>query len=89
MTVGEAVSTLRDITIIVGLVLSGWKARDWFQPVFDFFKNANQFMVDMRRDMQTLLTNHLSHIESDLRHMTGRTSDYVKPLETEGDDAIR
>lgn len=72
MTVGEAISSIRDITLVAGVLILGWKARSWVQPVIDFFDNANKFMVDMRHDMQTLLNNHLSHIESDLRHMTSR-----------------
>lgn len=91
MTIGEAISSIRDITLVFGVLVIGWKARSWVQPAIDFFNNANTFMFDVRRDMQTLLTNHLSHIEADLKHMSGRRHDHVDPLldSSEGDDAIR
>ena len=72
MTIGELASTLRDLMIVVSMVTIGWKTRDWFQPIFDFFKRANTFMTSMERNMDVLLNNHMKHIESDIRRMSGR-----------------
>jgi len=93
--IGEAISSIRDIVVVIGVLTFGWKIRGWVQPGIDFFKMATLFMVDMRRDMHTLLNNHLLHIESDLRHMSGRKPerkpehiDYILDS-TEGDDVVR
>lgn len=72
MTIGEAISSVRDITVVAGILIIGWKARSWIQPFIDFFEESKDFMKSMRRDMQTLLTNHLHHIEADLKTMSGR-----------------
>lgn len=87
VSVGQIVAVLRDGAFIGGMCIFGWKARSWFQPIFDFFKRANDFMTSMEEKtdridtgMQTLLTNHLSHIELDLKTMSGRKTNYVDPL---------
>jgi hypothetical protein len=91
MPFGEVISSVRDVVVVFTVLTFGWKVRSWVQPAIDFFDNANQFMADTRKDMQTLLNNHLSHIESDLRHMSGRSHEHVDSLAdtSEGDDAIR
>lgn len=76
MTIGQLASTLRDLTAVVSMVVIGWKTRDWFQPIFDFFKRANNFMTSMERNMDILLNNHMRHIESDVRRMSGREYDH-------------
>jgi hypothetical protein len=79
MTVGEALSSIRDIALICGMVIAGWKARSWIQPFLDTVKKANKFfdagekhMQIVESGMQMLLNNHLHHIESDLGHISGR-----------------
>lgn len=88
ITVGDAVSTLRDIGFLIALVVIGWKSRSWVQPGVEFFKRANNFfslgeehMRLMEINMQTLLNNHLSHIESDLKRLSGRETHHVISLE--------
>lgn len=75
MTIGQLASTLRDLTVVVSVVTIGWKTRSWLQPVFDFFKRANAFMTLMEHNMNVLLNNHIKHIESDVRRMSGRDYD--------------
>ena len=79
MNVGELISSLRDLIFILGMLTVGWKVRAWVQPVIDFFHRANEFFdrseVHIQRvesGMQMLLNNHLSHIQSDLGHISGR-----------------
>ena len=79
MSVGELLSSLRDITLILSMLTIGWKARAWIQPGIDFFKRANKFfdlgeahIQRVESGMQILLNNHLSHIQSDLGHLSGR-----------------
>jgi len=79
MQVGELISTIRDAVFILGVPYLGWRARAWVQPGIDFFKRANKFfelgethMQKVEAGMQVLLNNHLSHIQSDLGHISGR-----------------
>lgn len=82
MTVSEAISALRDAGFLFGMVIAGWKGRGWIQPLFDFFHNGSEFMKESRLHQQTmehqiglLLTNHLTHIEADLKSLSGRQTD--------------
>jgi len=79
MNVGELISSLRDVVFILGMLTVGWKVRSWVQPVIDFFHRANEFfdrseehIQRVESGMQMLLNNHLSHIQSDLGHISGR-----------------
>jgi hypothetical protein len=75
-TVGQIGSTLRDFSIfgalMSGLVVTVWKGRGIYDAVTGFFSRIIRHMDIMERGMNTLLTNHLFHIEADLRHLTGR-----------------
>lgn len=78
-TVSDAISTIRDIGFIIAILVSGFKIRSWIQPGIEFFQRINIFMslgethmALMENNMRTLLTNHLSHIEADLKHLSGR-----------------
>ncbi len=75
LTVGAVISAIRDIGFIAGLVVFGWKVRDWVQPLVKFFERADKHMDIMESGMNALLTNHLKHIETDLRTLTGRKSE--------------
>jgi hypothetical protein len=79
MTVGELVQALKDGGILVTVCIAGWKARDLLQPALEFLKTANKMMVraevhmeKMENGMTVLLSNHLKHIETDLRRISGR-----------------
>jgi hypothetical protein len=86
-SVGQVVAVLRDGIATVAVCVIGWKARDWVQPVFDFFKKANLFMDESTRNqkvmtdgMVTLLNNHLPHIEAALGAHKGRTVEVAEPI---------
>jgi len=99
MTVGELVATIRDASFIIGVLVFGWKVRDFIQPMIDFFKEAkatmeraNVHMDAMERNVHTLMTNHLAHIGADLHSMSGNHAypEIVEAaVESEQDDAIR
>ena len=98
MTIGELASSIRDATIIAATILVGWKARGWIQPCLDFFKKADTFMDSMTLGMNILLTNHLPHLQKDLKNVCKHRgqcpfdikSKIDEPLEVvEGNDAIR
>jgi len=100
MTVGDIVATIRDASFIIGVLVFGWKARDFVQPMIDFFKEAkstmeraNIHMDAMERNIHTLMTNHLAHIGADLHSMSGSHAypEIVEAVavEAEQDDAVR
>jgi hypothetical protein len=79
MTVGEVISSLRDISVIVGIAVFGWKARSWFQPVIEFFSElkqfivrANQHMTLVEQGMAVLLENHMAHIQKSVEEIQSR-----------------
>jgi hypothetical protein len=102
MTVGELVATIRDASFIIGVLVFGWKVRDFVQPMIDFFKEAKQTMEranihmnTMERNVHTLMTNHLFHIGADLHSMSGNhaypeiVEVVAEAVEAEKDHAVR
>jgi len=87
VTIGQVVSTLKDLGFIVGTCVVGWKARALVQPAIDFFNRAVSHMdkmessvTSLQSGMSTLLNNHLSHIEADLKTISGRGTNHVVAL---------
>lgn len=81
MPVGELVTTVRDVVFFISILVAGWKLRAVVQPAIDFLvtakdtmSRANEHMDVMEAGMQTLLSNHLTHIEADLGRLSGRRS---------------
>lgn len=72
LTLGQVSSALRDFTIVGVLLTASWKARGGYEFVKNFFQRLTTHMDVMERGMQTLLNNHLTHIENDLKTLSGR-----------------
>jgi hypothetical protein len=72
LTLGQVSSALRDFSIVGFLVVSAWKARGMFESSKKFFERLTTHMDVMECGMKTLLTNHLAHIEADLKSLSGR-----------------
>jgi hypothetical protein len=86
MTVGDLRSTVRDGAFILGLIFGVWKARGAIQPAIDFFKDAKatmvrgrehmdvmeQGMADLQTGLALVLTNHLPHMQKEMKRMTKR-----------------
>jgi hypothetical protein len=72
LTLGQVSSALRDFTVVGFLLASAWKLRGAYELGKQFFERLTTHMDVMEESMQTLLTNHLHHIEADLRSMTHR-----------------
>lgn len=72
VTLGQVSSSLRDFTIVGFLVGGAWKARGIFEGGVKFIKRLTTHMDVMETGMSTLLTNHLFHIEKDLKRMAHR-----------------
>ncbi len=79
ITLGEVSSTIRDLSVVVGIFGIAWKSRGWLEAAKKFFERLTTFMDTVENDsayirqgMHTLLSNHLTHIEADLKKMTHR-----------------
>jgi hypothetical protein len=69
LTLGQLSAAARDISIVGALVGASWKLRGVYETVTKFFERTIKHMDTVESGLETLLTNHLSHIESDLRKM--------------------
>jgi hypothetical protein len=72
LTLGQVSGALRDLTVVAVLLRVAWKSRGVYEAAKHFFKRLTTHMDVMEAGMQTLLTNHLTHIEKDLKTLTGR-----------------
>ena len=97
LTLGQVSSAIRDFTIVGILAGGAWKARGVFEGGKNFVKRLLTFMDTLEKDsayiregMQTLLTNHLTHIEADLRHIRHRQvrATDAEQVQYEADDDI-
>lgn len=52
-----------------------WKGRGFYETVSKFVERITRHMDAMEHGMKALLTNHLAHIESDLKRLSGRQSE--------------
>jgi len=72
ITLGQVSSSLRDFTVVGVLLMVAWESRGAYEAAKNFLGRLTTHMDVMEKGMNTLLTNHLSHIESDLRTMAYR-----------------
>lgn len=72
VTLGQVSSFVRDFSIVGVLITVVWKSRGFYEGVSKFFERLTKHMDAMEEGMKTLLTNHLAHIEADLRTMAYR-----------------
>jgi len=72
LTLGQLSAAARDISIVGVLIGVSWKLRGVYESASNFFKRFVEHMEKMESGMNTLLTNHLAHMEEDLRNMAHR-----------------
>jgi hypothetical protein len=72
LTLGQVSGALRDFTVVGLLLTVSWKSRGVYEAAKNFFVRLTSHMDVMEEGMNTLLTNHLTHIEADLRNMSHR-----------------
>jgi hypothetical protein len=72
LTLGQVSSTLRDLTVIGVLLTVAWKSRGLYDDAKNFFERLTDHMDAMELGMTTLLSNHLTHIEADLKNLAQR-----------------
>lgn len=84
LTLGQVSSALRDFTVVGVLLTIAWKTRGVYEQVKNFFERLTTFMDTMEEQstfisegMRTLLSNHLTHIEADLKSISGREHDFI------------
>ena len=80
LTLGQAASALRDFTVVGVLLTLAWKSRGFYEEAKRFFQRWTDHMDVMESGMTTLLTNHLTHIEADLKSLAGRENEIVEDL---------
>lgn len=78
MPLDDVLGFFRDIALIFGVVVIGWKVHAVVQPIVDFFKlaiktmkRAEKHMDAMEEGMTLLLENHLKHIHAELKKHNG------------------
>lgn len=84
VSVGQLISTLKDGAFLIGICVAGWKARGIVQPAIDFFNKASKHMEKMEHFADTVMSNHLVHMESDLRTIAGRKQDVIEVDDSQG-----
>ena len=77
LTLGQLSSSLKDFSIVGFLIGVAWKARGFYELASGFFNRITKHMDAMEHGMNTLLTNHITHMEEDLRLMSGRRVEHV------------
>lgn len=87
LTLGQVSSALRDFAVVGFLIGVAWKSRGWYELAKDFFERLTTHMDTMEDGMRTLLTNHLTHIEKDLRKMAYRQVRATSAEQFEYEDA--
>lgn len=75
LTLAGVSSILRDLTVVGVLLRVAWKIRGVWEGAKNFFIRLTTHMDVMEGGMQTLLANHLTHIEKELRALNGKKSD--------------
>jgi hypothetical protein len=74
LTLGQLSSAARDISIVGALVGASWKLRGVYETITKFFERTMKHMDTMESGMNTLLTNHLAHIEASVEKMSNNQS---------------
>jgi hypothetical protein len=72
VTLGEVSSIIRDFSIFGTLAVFIWKARGVYESVTNFFTRTSKHMDVMESGMNTLLTNHLPHLEQEIKALSSR-----------------
>lgn len=67
LTLGQVSSVLRDFTVVGVLLTIAWKSRGIYEDAKNFFKRLTHHMDFVETSLTTLLTNHLTHLEADIR----------------------
>ena len=90
LTLGQLSAAARDISIVGALIGASWKLRGVYEKASDFIERFVKHMDKMECGMETLLTNHLAHMEVDLKkiaHNQVRASESEQVEYQIGDDA--
>lgn len=70
LTLGKLSAAARDISIVGVLIGASWKLRGVYETAVKFIDRFVKHMDTMEQGMNTLLTNHLAHIESSVEKMS-------------------
>src|SRR5271156_4200647 len=85
LTLGQVSSVLRDFTVVGVLLTVAWKTRGIYEAAKNFLNRLTTHMDIVEDGLDTLLTNHLLHIEKDLKIMARRQVRAIEVLEAQSD----
>jgi hypothetical protein len=72
----QALTTLfgyaRDISVVSGILVVAWKARGMWDSVAAFITKVGTFMDTMTAHADTLVSNHLNHLQKSADQMNGK-----------------
>ena len=80
LTLGQLSAAARDISIVGALIGASWKLRGVYETVSKFIERFIKHMDTVESGLETLLTNHLAHIEVDIKKIA---HNQVRANETE------
>jgi hypothetical protein len=75
VTLGQASGFVRDLSVVATVIIASWKGRGIFETAKNFFERIELHMDTMELFAKTVMTNHLKHIEADLKTLSGRKDD--------------
>lgn len=70
----------RDLTVIGFIILLSWKARGSWDSITAFIDRVTNFMNEMTNHADTLVTNHLSHLQKSADQISGKLDDQTTLL---------
>lgn len=76
LSIGEVISSVRDLSIFGVVITVVWKARGVYETVQNFFTRVIKHMDTMENFAHVAVKNHLQHIEQDLKVLAGRKTNY-------------
>jgi CTP:phosphocholine cytidylyltransferase-like protein len=67
VTLGQIASAIRDFSIVAVLLTAVWKARGVYESITSFFERVTAHIDTMEKFADTVVNNHLKHLEADIR----------------------
>jgi hypothetical protein len=67
LTLGQVASAIRDFSIVAVLLTAVWKARGVYESITSFFERVTNHIDTMEKFADTVVNNHLRHLEADIR----------------------
>ena len=76
----EVFGYARDLSVIGFVILIAWKARGPWDSVINFIDRVTEFMDIMKDHADTLVTNHLKHLQESADRIEKKLADQTELL---------